>query len=66
MLNNLRWKLSTMLAKKAAEESSKGDVKSILKSLKYMKYSIMIAPRDKVFGIVAEEIRKTVEKYRNY
>ncbi len=65
MLNNLRWKLSTMLAKKAAEESSKGDVESILKSLKYMKYSIMIAPRDKVFGIVAEEIRKTVEKYRN-
>lgn len=65
MLNNLRWKLSAMLAKKGAEESSKGDVKSILKSLKYVKYSIMIAPRDKVFGKVAEEFRKTAEKYRN-
>ncbi|MHC5188585.1 hypothetical protein ACYSNL_02205 [Enterococcus cecorum] len=65
MLNNLRWKLSAMLAKKAAEESRKGDVESILKSLKYVKYSIMIAPRDKAFGLVAEEIRKTVEKYRS-
>lgn len=65
MLNNLRWKLSTMLAEKGAEESGKGDVKSIRKALKYVKYSIMIAPRDEVFGEVAEEFRKTAEKYRN-
>ncbi|RBR30655.1 hypothetical protein V4S28_05535 [Enterococcus cecorum] len=65
MLNNLRWKLSTMLAKKGAEESSKWNVKSILKALKYVKYSIMIAPRDKEFVKVAEEFRKTAEKYRN-
>ncbi|CAI3252800.1 hypothetical protein CIRMBP1271_00449 [Enterococcus cecorum] len=65
MLNNLRWKLSTMLAKKGAEESSKGNVESILKALKYVKYSIMIAPRDKELVKVAEEFRKTAEKYRN-
>lgn len=54
-----------MLAKKGAEESSKWNVKSILKALKYVKYSIMIAPRDKEFVKVAEEFRKTAEKYRN-
>lgn len=65
MLNNLRWKLSAMLAEKGAEESSKGNVESILKALKYVKYSIMIAPRDKELVKVAEEFRKTAEKYRN-
>lgn len=65
MLNNLRYKLATNLAKKSAELIEAGDFKSIKKGLKYFKVSIAIVPPSKELSEFGKRLRETVEEQRN-
>lgn len=65
MLNNLRYKLATNLAKKSAELIEVGDFKSIKKGLKYFKASIAIVPPSKELSEFGKRLRETVEEQRN-
>lgn len=59
MLNNLRYKIATSLAKKSAELIKTGDFKSIKKGLEYFKASIMILPPNDELG---EYVEKKTER----
>lgn len=65
MLEKLRWKVAAQLAKKAAEETSKGEFENIVKGLKYLKTAIMVAPPDKKIIEFGNRLRKLANKYSN-
>lgn len=65
MLNNLRCKIATNLAKRSAELIETGNFKSIKKGLKYFKASVMIVPPSKELSEFGKRLRETVEKQQN-
>lgn len=63
MLNNLRYKIATSLAKKSAELIKTGDFKSIKKGLEYFKASIMILPpNDELGEYVEKRLREIIKE----
>lgn len=62
MLNIIRYKLATNLAKRSAELIEKGDFKNIKKGLKYFKASIVIVPPSKEISEFGQRLRETAEE----
>ena len=64
MLNVIRYKVATCLAKRSEELIEKGDFKNIKKGLKYFKASIMVVPPSKEISKIGECLRKIAEEQK--
>lgn len=62
MLNDLRYKCATYLAKKSVEHIEMGGFKNIKKGMKYFKTSILIVPPSKELNEFGKQLREKVEK----
>ena len=62
MLYNIRYKIANILIKMAEKSIDKGGFKNISKGLKYMKWSIMVVPKNKEMADFAKEMKKEIEK----
>ena len=65
MFENIRFKAGAYLAHKASEEVSKGDFKSIMKGLKYLKMSVKVTPPCKELNKLADGLREIVTEYKH-
>ena len=63
MLDNLRYKTATRLAKKSAELIKTGEFKNIKKGMRYLKMSVLIVPPSKELSEFSRRLRETAEKY---
>lgn len=64
MFNYIRYKIALNLIKKAEENVKKGDFKSVMKGLQYMKYSVMIVPPSKELSEFGKKMRATAEEQK--
>ena len=63
MLNNMRWKIGTLLMKKAANLCETGDFNNLIKGLKIVNLAVRIAPPSKELTDFKRALADLVEKY---
>lgn len=64
MLNTIRYKLATKLAKRSAELIEKGDFKNIKKGMRYFKASVMIVPTSKELSDFGRQLKGVAEEHQ--
>ena len=64
MLNTIRYKLATKLAKRSAELIEKGGFKNIKKGLRYLEASVAIVPPSKELSEFGRQLRGVAEEHQ--
>ena len=65
MLDYIRYSIAIWLVKKSTKELKKGDYKSIIKSLKYFKWSVRIVPPNDALTEFRNNLRESIKDLTN-